>query len=97
MVLDQPSKAKLEQIIDYVITRIPFDMKVYRTKYITSGLQLKEEADFVLGITWGRIMTSFGDYFLQFGRVATQEEIQEISEILLKRTKELRDDILKAG
>lgn len=96
MVLDPMTRGVLEKIIDFAIVEIPEDMKLIRA--MKAVLHVSNEADFVFGQAWARIIVRFGTYYTAIrGRQVDVKEIDEVVDIIMKRASEIRDAIFRTG
>jgi hypothetical protein len=57
------SRGFLEQTIDEAIRDIPYSVRIYRDERRKKSYQYQLAEDFVLGLTIGRILFSFGSMF----------------------------------
>jgi hypothetical protein len=94
MVLDENTRQTLEEIIDKMIAKIPeFVERVHRAKAV---LNVKDESDFIFGWIWGEINAAISVYYaLNFEREVTQQEMNEVFEIINRRAQEMRTAIDK--
>lgn len=61
-------------------------------------LQYRDEADFVLGFAWGKIIYIFThNFWVENGRFPSKEEVEEIHLIVEKRTREIKEAIFQSG
>lgn len=98
MVLDNVDRGFLEKEIDRAISEVPLVMKAVRESGYKKIANIREETDYVLGYVMGEIIKGFSIYFAtRHGRIATPEELQEMTSIPLKRTKEIKDAIFNCG
>ena len=98
MVLDEEMRGILEKVIDHTISKIPKIVDMARTVSAIRELQIKNPDDFVLGLAWGDIIRAFSERFaLKRSGVPSEEETGEISNIVMKRTKEIKEAIFKCG
>lgn len=98
MNLNSEARGALEKIIDDAIKGIPQQVSLFRRQSMKSELHLTKEEDFVLGMTWGSIMSIFiGRQMIQYQRLMMQNEKEEMLAIILKRTREMRDAIFNVG
>lgn len=96
MGLDPTTRGVVEQIIDDHIKTIPRYVQEFRA--IKPALQIKEESDFVYGMIWGQIVSNVTvHYMYTLKRQPSPEEMKEASDIILKRSREIRDAIFNAG
>ena len=98
MVLDDQMRGKLEKIIDQSILGVPQTVDMARIVSAAKEFQIKNPDDFALGITWGVILRAISECFAtMYDRMPSEEERNEISDIVLKRTKEIKEAIFKCG
>ena len=98
MVLGDQIRGKVEKIIDEVISGIPKNVDMARTISAAKEFQIKNPDDFALGITWGVILRAISECFVtMYDRMPSEEERYEISDIVIKRTKEIKEAIFKCG
>ena len=98
MVLGDQIRGKLEKIIDQEISGVPNTVDMARTVSAAKEFQIKNPDDFALGIAWGGIIRAFSErYVTMYGRVPSGEEMSEASDIVIKRTKEIKEAIFKCG
>jgi hypothetical protein len=91
-------RGALEQTIDNVIGQIPTMARAARDPSFRSLLQIKEGNDFVMGLAWGKIYTEFVAYLLATrGRSYDDNEGHEITQIITRRSAEIRDAIFNNG
>jgi len=93
MVLGDQIRGKVEKIIDEVISGIPKNVDMARTISAAKEFQIKNPDDFALGIAWGVILRAISEcYVTMYDRVPS-----EVSDIVIKRTKEIKEAIFKCG
>jgi len=98
MVLDAEMRGNLEKVIDNAISKIPKTVDMARTVTAVRELQIKNPDDFALGLAWGDIIRAFSErYALKHSGLPSEEETSEISDIVMKRTKEIKEAIFKCG
>jgi len=98
MVLGDQIRGKVEKIIDEVISGIPKNVDMTRTVSAAKEFQIKNPDDFALGIAWGVILGAISEcYVTMYDRVPSEEEMSEVSDIVIKRTKEIKEAIFKCG
>jgi hypothetical protein len=86
----------LEKIIDDEIRDLPTITKAFRQT--RNQFMLKEEIDFALGFAVGEITMKFAAAFLILKNVTPAvEDMVEVMTITARRSRELREAILKAG
>jgi len=98
MVLNLETRGMIEKIIDGQIQVAKENIRVYRIPEIKSKFHIKDEADFVLGISLGNIMTKFETSYIimNMGMAPNYEEQREAASIIIKRLSEIRDTIFKS-
>ena len=98
MVLDNKNRGLLEKEIDSTIDVIPIYIKKYRDSNMKARLQYRDEADFVLGLAWGKIIFAFThNFWIKNLRFPSKEEVEEIHLIIEKRTREMKEAIFRSG
>ena len=98
MVLDSRNKGILEKEIDNTISTIPIFVKKYRDTTMKERLKYKDEADFVLGFVWGKIIfTYIHNFWIKNRRFPSKDEMEEIHLIIERRTREMREAIFHSG
>lgn len=98
MGLDQTDRGYLEKMIDTKITFIPQFISYARQEEIIKNTQLQSEDDFVLGIIVGSIFENFSTYFIQIhGKEATDEQMNEQSDVVFKRMRDMKEAIFQCG
>jgi hypothetical protein len=100
MVLDDSDRGMLERNIDKGIKEIAGWVRTIFNPDAKSGMHIQNEFDFVYGMTYQGIMRDFfHDYCdkYQYQRVPTKEEIQEVVQIIYRRTSEIRNAIQTSG
>jgi len=94
--LDVGTRGTLERIIDKTINHIPHQVRLFRLK--KTKLQIKDENEFVYGLAFGDIYGTFLLYFASImERQPTDNELDEMIDIIDRRAREIRDAIFKAG
>jgi hypothetical protein len=94
MVLDSKNRGILEKEIDNSIAAIPIFIKKYRDTTMKARLQYKDEADFVMGFVWGKIIFTFvHNFWIKNRRFPSKDEVKEIHLIIERRTKEIKEAI----
>ena len=98
MVLSIEDRGFLEQFIDQAIKEIPQLIPLYREPKVKSMLHLQTVEDYALGQMNGYVIGSLVASFVYRNlRKPTQEEMQEIMNIINKRIGEFREAIFKQG
>lgn len=98
MVLDSKNRGTLEKEVDNTIDAIPIFLKKYRDSTMKARLQYRDEADFVLGFAWGKIIFTFvHNFWIKNRRFPSKDEVDEIHLIVEKRTREIKEAIFQAG
>ena len=98
MSLDVEMRGHLEKIIDSVILTISGGVELARAVTKAKEFQIENSDDFTVGLAWGEIITEFsGLYVTKYGRRPSEEEISQASDIVIKRTKEIKEAIFKCG
>lgn len=88
----------VKKIIDQAISMIPREIMILRQSGLKSELKIKKEDDFMLGMTWGHIISDTANYYANlFGRPATYEELSVLVAIARKRIREIKDAIHSAA
>jgi hypothetical protein len=98
MVLDSKNRGMLEKEVDNTIDAIPIFIKKYRDSTMKARLQYRDETDFVLGFTGGKIIFTFiHNFWIGNRRFPTKDEVEEIHLIVEKRTREIKEAIFQSG
>ncbi|MFQ5969846.1 MAG: hypothetical protein ACE5J2_05070 [Nitrososphaerales archaeon] len=98
MALDTVDRGMLQRMIDDAIEDIDAWIQFSRRPEQKSRLQLKEEGDFVLGLTWGRVLGTFtANFAISHRRRLNSEEQHDLYDAVNKRTGEIRKAIFKSG
>jgi len=96
--LDNEDRAYLEKIIDSTIRQVTTIMKMARTEEYKKFVQYKDEWDVVLALSTGIIYGRFAEYFVtRHQREPNTEETSETNQVILRRTREIKDAIFKCG
>ena len=62
-----------------------------------ADFHIQNESDYAMGLAHGMILTGFiSDFKTHYNREPNQEEMIEVSKVLLNRTRELREAISKS-
>lgn len=79
MGLDPSSRGAVEQMIDQAVKLVPDTTRIFQASAMKSKFQISSKSDFVLGVTYGRIMMSITTFWnLTRKRAMTREELDEI-------------------
>ena len=98
MVLNEQMRGSLEKTIDHTILKIPKIVRMARTVSAAKEFQVKNPDDFALGLAWGYIIRAFSvHYATKYHGMPSEEEMNELSDIVIKRTKEIKEAIFKCG
>ncbi len=98
MPINPSHRGTLEQLIDQAIKDMQATVQFVRSDRYSKIIKDKDGDDFVLGFVVGRIDTTFkATYIATFGRLLSNEEIQEIESIIYNRIDELKEAIFKCG
>ena len=98
MVLDSKNRGLLEKEIDNTIDAIPIFVKKYRDSTMKTRLQYRDEADFVLGFVWGKIIFTFvHNFWIKNRRFPSKDEVEEIHLIIERKTREMKEAIFCSG
>ena len=98
MALDNEDRAFLEKTIDSTVKQIPNFVKMARMEVYQKYAQYKEADDFVLGFAIGIIYGGFVEHFItRQQRRPSEDEIGEANEVILRRTREIKEAIFKCG
>jgi hypothetical protein len=87
------ARGLLEQIIDQAIASILFFIRQCRSDEARRAFHYQNPEDFVLGVTIGSIVTSFETAF----KIAYQNEISEINQVINGRMPRIRSALFDAG
>ena len=98
MGLDATDRGVLEKIIDHGIEKIPELLPVFRTSEIKSRFQITNPEEFCYGHVHGRIFAEFAaHYAVTHGDIVPDDEMNEVGNILEKRSKEIKNAIFNCG
>lgn len=98
MVLDVRTRWTLEQIIDGIVRGIPSFAKLLFDPQVKEQMHVQNQNDFSLGFALGMIQNEFWTHFYKvYGRLAYQDEILEVSDIIYRRSADIRNAIFNAG
>jgi hypothetical protein len=93
--LDDKMRGALDQLIDR--TTVSFHALMSSIRIDKAEFHIQSESDYAIGLAHGMILTGFtSDFKAHNNREPNQEEIIEVSKVLFKRTKELREAIFKS-
>jgi hypothetical protein len=97
MGLDPSSRGAVEQMIDQAVKLVPDTTRIFKAQSMKSNFQISSESDFVLGVTYGRIMMSITTFWnLTHKRAMTGEELDEINNTVSRRMPEIHKAISNA-
>lgn len=95
MGLDPPTRGAVEQTIDQAVKMVPDTAQIFRAPAMKSSFRISSEQDFVLGVTYGRIMMSITTFWnLTHKRTMNGEEVDEINSAILRRLPEIHKAIM---
>ena len=98
MAIDATMRGLLEQYIDSIVIAIPNIEQTFFDPPKKAQLQIQNEKDFALGVALGNIQNAFLTSFVSIqARYPNLEEIEEISNIIIRRMPEIRNAISSAG
>ena len=98
MGLDIEARGTLDKYFDNVISEIPDVVRQVSEKSMKSYLQIQSITDYVQGWAIGKIQGLFMEYFMStYGRKHTEEEYREVTEVMFRRTADIRNKIFEAG
>ena len=93
--LDDKMRGALDQLIDR--TTISFHTLMSSIRIDKADFHIQNESDYAMGLAHGMILTGFiSDFKTHYNREPNQEEMIEVSKVLLNRTRELREAISKS-
>jgi len=96
--LDNEDRAFLEKTIDSIINQVPTIMTMVRTEEYKKFIQYKDEWDVVLALAMGMIYGVLTQYFItRHERNTNPDETSESNQVILRRTREIKDAIFKCG
>ena len=94
MGLSSNDRGFLDQVIDRTTNDAKNTKSMFVDPQIKTAFQLKNPEEFVFGRAYGQIFQSFSSYFPTINkRLATEEELQEVSQVIIRRLPELRQAI----
>jgi hypothetical protein len=99
MGLTEGDRGMLEKIIDQQVSTIGKYVKTWRSPEYQKLYQIKDPDDFAYGYAQGSIIAKFETYYalVYNKKIPTADEIDEIAEITLKRSREIKEAIFKSG
>jgi hypothetical protein len=98
MSLDQTTRGVLDQIIYGIIKDIPNFIKIIYNPSEKAKLHIKNESDFLLGVSLGLLHQAFSNYFISaYRRYPNEQEILEINSIIFRRTADIRNAIFQSA
>ena len=86
-------------VLDHLIDRttISFHTLMSSIRIDKADFHIQNESDYAMGLAHGMILTGFiSDFKTHYNREPNQEEMIEVSKVLLNRTRELREAISKS-
>ncbi len=93
--LDDKMRGVLDHLIDR--TTISFHTLMSSIRIDKANFHIQNESDYAIGLAHGMILTGFiSDFKTHYKREPNQEEMIEVSKVLLNRTRELREAISKS-
>jgi hypothetical protein len=93
--LDDKMRGVLDHLIDR--TTISFHTLMSSIRIDKADFHIQNESDYAMGLAHGMILTGFiSDFRTHYNREPNQEEMIEVSKVLLNRTRELREAISKS-
>ena len=93
--LDDKMRVVLDHLIDR--TTISFHTLMSSIRIDKADFHIQNESDYAMGLAHGMILTGFiSDFKTHYNREPNQEEMIEVSKVLLNRTRELREAISKS-
>jgi hypothetical protein len=90
---------KMRRVLDQLIgrTTISFHTLMSSIRIDKANFHIQSESAYAIGLAHGMILTGFiSDFKTHYNREPNQEEMIEVSKIVLNRTKELREAISKS-
>lgn len=98
MGLDLPTRGAVEQMIDQAVKLVPDTAIVFKASAAKANFKISSESDFVLGVTYGRIMMSITTFWnLTRKRAMNGDELDEINSAIFRRLPEIHKAISEAG
>jgi hypothetical protein len=84
---------KMRGVLDHLI----FHTLMSSIRIDKADFHVQNESDYAMGLAHGMILTGFiSDFKTHYNREPNQEEMIEVSKVLLNRTRELREAISKS-
>lgn len=94
--LDSNTRGILEKLIDEAVIKLPALLFVARAN--KSAWHIQNETDYVIGVAHGRIMTAFlSDFVYRYKREPSLDEMTEASNVIFKRSAELKKASFESG
>jgi hypothetical protein len=94
--LDSNTRGIHEKLIDEAVIKLPALLFVARAN--KSAWHIQNETDYVIGIVNGRIMTAFlSDFVYHYKREPSLDEMTEASNVIFKRSAELKKAAFESG
>jgi hypothetical protein len=90
---------KMREVLDHLIDRttISFHTLMSSIRIDKADFHIQNESDYAMGLAHGMILTGFiSEFKTHYNREPNQEEMIEVSKVLLNRTRELREAISKS-
>lgn len=81
--------------IDHTIENISKDVGVYSNPHVISKFDYEHKIDFIYGFEVGKINRLFSTLMLELGTPVSTVDMIEFSDIIFKRSTEIRQAILK--
>jgi len=98
MALDNEDRAHLEKTIDSTIRQVPGLVKMARLEEYKKYMQYKDADDLVLGFAIGMIYGGFVEHFVTRHQSEPKlDEIGEANQVILRRTREVKEAIFQCG
>jgi hypothetical protein len=98
MSLNPEIRGVLDLLIDGVISQVAVFAKSFLDPKTTSRLHIKSSNDFSSGVAVGMIVAEFNTLFIStYGRGTSEQELSEVSQVILRRMPEIRDAVFRAG
>jgi hypothetical protein len=94
--LDGNTRGILEKLIDEAVIKLPALLFVARAN--KSAWHIQNETDYVIGVAHGKIMTAFlSDFVYRYSREPSLDEMTEASNVVFKRSAELKKAAFESG
>ena len=88
---------KMRGVLDHLIDRTTISFHTLMSSIQIDKADIQNESDYATGLAHGMIVTGFiSDFKTHYNREPNQEEMIEVSKVLLNRTRELREAISKS-